>query len=102
MLYVQYNAEVMIADMEEYHKMMEQFLKLVEKHGAETLGVWRTAVGKREEITILERYKSMGHFEEVRSKIEQEKVAQELLPRLGRIRKVTSKFLSPVYYSPMK
>ena len=102
MLYVMYTAEVMIADMDEYHQMMSRFLTLVEKHGAETLGAWRTAVGKREEITILERYKSMGHFEEVRANIEKEPLAQEFLPKLGRIRTVTSKFLTPVYYSPMQ
>lgn len=102
MLYVQYNAEVMIADMEQYHEMTSKFLKLVEKHGGETLGIWRTAVGKREEVTILERYNNMAHFEEVRTKLEQEPLIKELLPKLGRIRTISSKFMSPVYYSPMQ
>jgi len=102
MLYVMYTAEVMIGNMDEYHEMMAEFLTMVEKHGAETLGSWRTAVGKREEITILERYKNMGHFEEVRANIEKEPLAQELLPKLGRLRTVTSKFMTPTYYSPMQ
>ena len=102
MLYVQYIAEVMIGNMDEYHQLMAKFLTLVEKYGAETLGAWRTAVGKREEITILERYKNMGHFEEIRAKIEQEPLAQELLPKLGHIRTVTSKFMTPTFYSLMQ
>jgi len=102
MLYVMYTADVMIGNMDEYHEMMAKFLTLVEKYGAETLGAWRTAVGKREEITILERYKSMGHFEEVRASMEKEPLAQELLPKLGRIRTVTSKFMTPTSYSPMQ
>ncbi|MBI2830786.1 MAG: NIPSNAP family protein [Chloroflexi bacterium] len=102
MLYVEYRVEVMIADMEEYHKLMGKFLKIVDKNGAETLGVWRTAVGDRQEIVILERYKNMGHFEEVRSNLEKEPGVKELLTRLGRIRKVWSKFMTPVSYSPMQ
>ncbi len=102
MLYVEYRAEVMVADMEEYHKLMAQFLKFVDKHGAETLGVWRTAVGDRQEIVILERYNNMGHFEEVRAKIEKEPGVKDLLTRLGRIRKVWSKLMTPVSYSPMQ
>ena len=102
MLYVQYNAEVMIGNMDEYHQLMVKFLTMVEKYGADALGAWRTAVGKREEVTTLERYRDMAHFEESRGKLEKDPQAQELLSGIRNIRTISSKFMTPASYSHMQ
>ena len=101
MLYVMYIADVKADKLNEYYDLMGKFRTQSEKHGVKYIGAWRTAVGKREEVTILEAYKNMGDFETVRAKIEEDPICRELILKLCQIRTVTSKFLTPVPFSPL-
>ena len=102
MIYAEYAANVQADKIEEYYKLMVEFMALAEKHGVKHIGSWRTAVGQREEVTILEAYKDMGDFGRIRKEIEADPACRENVAKLTRIRTVRSRLLQPTPYSPLQ
>ena len=102
MIYTEYLANVQADKLDEYNSLMEEFKVLAEKHGVIFIGAWRTAVGQREEITILEAYKDMADFERIRKEIVADPALRENVAKLTKIRTVRSRLLQPVSYSPLQ
>ena len=102
MLYVEYAANVQAGKIEEYYELTAKFMTLAEEHGVKHIGSWRTAVGQREEVTVLEAYKDYADFEKIRQAIVDDPRCREVIANQCKIRTVKSRLLQPTPYSPLQ